>query len=606
MSRKKTIDPLTLSVIEASLITINEELGARTTRQAFSMPTARLHDLGTVLFDKKERVLCLGNYMPAHTAGSDVSLKGMLDYIGRDNIHPDDFIISNDPFIVRYGHAPDWSFIRPIFYEGELTFYHYMRTHQYDSGGAFQGCYFVRPYDCHSEGLMIPPFKLVERGVLDEKAHSIILRNVRGSAMVRADNLLIYESMKKCEERIFAMLKRYGKDVMMAACDELIKKTEEAIKKEISTWPAGVYHAERAADRDGSEDKPVWVRLDMTVKPKEGRLIFDFSESDPQVDFINVPLGQTWSYVTTPVAWALSTELHINQGLFNCLELKVKRGTVLDPIYPASSGGQANCLGAEIMECCTLALDQVVPKVNASALWSRHISPIFQGKLRDKIDPKTKSPTNYWSCPFNSDGGSGAVWGYDGTDGLSQAPCGGAVIRAAVECEEAENPYRWLYYEMLTDSAGDGHWRGGLGIHVEYLNTHDPKTWKPLDCVVMTGNSCGEKFGSLGVLGGTEGMKHKMFIKRGEELLPLHTMDTLYIQAGDIIITYSGGGGGVGDPLDRDIEVVKWDAVNDYVSMDKVRDVYGVVMDPKTFEVDRQATMELREKLKAQKAESSR
>ena len=118
------------------------------------MPTARLHDLGTVIFDTKERVLCLGNYMPAHTAGSDICLKGMLDYIGRDNIYPDDFIVSNDPFIVKYGHSPDWSFLRPVFYEGDLLFYHYMRTHQYDGGGAYQGCYFVRPYDCYSEGLI--------------------------------------------------------------------------------------------------------------------------------------------------------------------------------------------------------------------------------------------------------------------------------------------------------------------------------------------------------------------------------------------------------------------------------------------------------------------
>ena len=142
MNERKSIDPLTLAVVEARINALNLELGARMFRQAFSVPTAHIRDLGTVLFDKDERTLAIGNFMPVHTGGSEISLKGMLDWIGRENIYPDDFIIANDTFIVRFGHLADWSFLRPIFYEGELIFYHFARTHQYDSGGAFPGCYF--------------------------------------------------------------------------------------------------------------------------------------------------------------------------------------------------------------------------------------------------------------------------------------------------------------------------------------------------------------------------------------------------------------------------------------------------------------------------------
>ena len=151
------IDPLTLAVVEARLNAMNEELGTRLFRQCFSVPTSHIRDLGTVLFDKDERTLSIGNFMPVHTGGSHISLKGMLDWIGRENIHPDDFIIGNDPFIVQFGHLADWSFLRPIFYEDELVFYHFARTHQYDSGGAYPGCYFPRSYDCHGEGLIIEP-----------------------------------------------------------------------------------------------------------------------------------------------------------------------------------------------------------------------------------------------------------------------------------------------------------------------------------------------------------------------------------------------------------------------------------------------------------------
>ncbi len=598
MSQQKTVDPLTLSLIEGRLDSLNEELGKRLCRQAFSFATAQIRDLGTALLDKKERMLNIGNFLPCHSAGSDICLKAMLDWIGRENIHPDDFIIGNDPFIVQFGHAPDWSFVRPVFYEGELVFYHYMRTHQFDSGGAFMACYFPRTYDCHGEGLMIPPVKIIEEGKIDEKVYSIILRNVRGPAMVRADNMLIYASMKRAEERIIDMLRSYGKDTVMAACDELIRRTEEMVRKTISTWPVGVYQSEAAADWDGTTDRPVWVRLSLTVKPEEGQLIFDFSDSDPMCDFINVPLGQQWASVVVGVAWSLPAGTPRNQGLVNCITIKTKEGTVLSPVYPATTGAQTVILGIQVTECVQLALSQVVPK-DTCAVWGGPLNPIFAGKRRDRIDPRTKSPQVYWVGGFHSHASMGAIYGYDATEALGACGVAGAAVRAPVEVCEWDTPYRWLRYEFWTDSAGAGQWRGGLGTHVEIMNTYDPKVWQPLDCVVMTGNSDGEKFGSPGTMGGKEGKKHKLGIIRKGKQEPLRTIDVQYIRPGDIIIAKSGGGGGVGDPLDREVEKVRWDALNKVVSIESAKSDYGVVIDPETFEVDYEATKKLREKLKA-------
>ena len=266
------------------------------------------------MFDKDEQTITIGNWMPVHTAGSDICLKGMLDYIGRENIQEDDFIVANDPFIVKFGHAPDFSFIRPIFYEGDLVFYHFMRTHQYDAGGSYQGCYYPRTYDCHGEGIMIPPVKLIEGGKIDEKVFSVILRNVRGSNLVRADCLLTYASMKMAEKRLLELIKSYGKETVLAACGEIVKRTEDSVREVISTWPAGTYRAERAADWDGTVDEPVWVRLNLTVDPAQGHLTLDFTESDDQVDFINCPQGQTQAAVVTAVAWSLSASDSAQSG----------------------------------------------------------------------------------------------------------------------------------------------------------------------------------------------------------------------------------------------------------------------------------------------------
>jgi N-methylhydantoinase B len=605
MAERTSIDPLTLSLIEGRLNSMNEEMGDRVFRQAFSMVTAHIHDLGTVLFDNKERTVTIGNWMPVHTAGSDVSLKGVLDWIGRDNIHPDDFIIANDPFIVRFGHAPDWSFVRAIFYEDELLFYAYLRTHQYDSGGAFQGCYYPRTYDCHGEGLMIPPVKVIERGVIDEKVLSVIHRNVRGRAMVRADNMLVFEAMKKAEARVLDLLRSYGKETVLAGIDELLRRTEESVRKVISTWPAGTYRAERAADWDGTTDKPVWVRLALTVKPKEGQLIFDFSDSDPQVDYINCPRGQTCAAVVSGVAWSLPAGTARNQGLLDCLRIITKEGSVLGPTYPATTGAQSVTMGTQVTECVQIALSQVVPK-ETSAVWSRHLSPIVTGKRRDKVDPRTNSPQVYWTSPFHSDGSSGAMYGYDGVDGLGPCHAGGGVVRAPVEVEEWDTTYRWLLYEFLKDSMGDGQWRGGAATQVRLQNVYDRKAWQPLDCVVMTGNSDGEKFTHTGLLGGTDGKVNELGIIRKGRGVQLRCCDVQYLQPGDIIWTRGGGAGGWGDPLDRDPEKVRLDVLNDYISMQRAKDVYGVVMKGKEFVVDEKATQELRTKLKAQKAKGTK
>ncbi|MFC2045144.1 hydantoinase B/oxoprolinase family protein [Chloroflexota bacterium] len=603
MSKRGSIDSLTLAIVEARLNALNQELGARLFRQCFSVPTSHIRDVGTVLFGGDERTLSIGNFMPVHTGGSHISLKGMLDWIGRDNIYPDDFIIGNDPSIVKFGHLADWSFLRPIFYQDELVFYHFARTHQYDSGGSYPGCYFPRSYDCHGEGLIIPPVKIIEKGIVDEKAYSIILRNLRGATLVRADNMLIFGSMKKVEDRITGLLGEYGKDIVLAACDELINRAREAVKEVISQWPAGTYHAERAADRDGTTDKPVWVRLDLTVKPGEGKVVFDFSESDPQVDFINVPLGQVWSSVASGLLWSLPTGIPHNQGFFDCMDIITKPGTVLDPEYPATSSCQSVTLGQEITECVQLTLSQVVP-MDTPALWGRHVNPLYAGKRRDMVDPRTGSISEYTAHTFHAAPSSGASNGYDGIDGSGSSPLGGALIRAPIEVEEWYIPYRWLHYEFLTDSAGAGKWRGGLGTHVKSLNVYNPKVWQPLDCLTMTGNADGEKFGSVGLMGGKGGTRTKLEIIRKGKHIPYPTFDLQYLEPGDTLVSYSGGGGGFGNPLDRDIEKVRQDAQNEYISVQSAKDTYGVMINPVTFEVDYKATETLRKNEKTNKENS--
>ena len=157
-------------------------------------------------------------------------------------------------------------------------------------------------------------------------------------------------------------------------------------------------------------------------------------------------------------------------------------------------------------------------------------------------------------------------------------------------------PWRWLYYEGIMDSSGHGQFRGGIGTHCEYLNEHAPETYRYGDSHIQTGNSGGEKSHPPGLLGGTAGEENRMWIRRKGELMTLHTKDIQSSEPGDVLITKSGGGGGVGNPVDRDVDKVDWDVLNEYISVERAREVYKVVVDPKTFQVDYDATNKLRGK----------
>lgn len=599
MSAQEKLDPTVLSLVYERLNAANLELGTRLFRQAFSVPTAHIRDLGCVIFDSSERVISIGNFMPVHTAGSQVSLKAMLDYIGRENINPDDLIVANHPFIVRFGHLADWSFLRPVFWKDKLVFYQFVRTHQYDSGGSYPGCYFPRTYDCHGEGVIIPPVKLVKGGKLDEDVHKVILANVRGAQMVRADNLLVYGAMKQVERRIISIIEDYGEEQVLAAINEIIDRTRRRVQDLIRSFPAGTYYAERAADWDGTTDRPVWVRLKMSIFPDKGKVVFDFTESDDQVDFINVPICQVWSSVVSAFLWCLPSDVPRNQGLLDCIEIVTREGSCLNPIYPATSGAQAVTLGQEIQECVMIAMAQVDP-YNTPATWGRHVNPLLAGKRRDRIDPRTGHIMEYTAHTFHMLGSSGAVWGYDGVDGSGSAPLGGAQVRESVEVAEWMTPYRWIKYEFRRDSCGHGRWRGGLGTYVEIENCYPREVWQPLDCVIMSGNADGEKFGSVGFLGGTGGSTTEMEIIREGKRIQFRTMDLTFLQPGDRFIVKSGGGGGVGDPLEREIEKVAYDCKCEYISKETARDVCGVVI-TEEGDVDLDATVRLREEKRKQR-----
>lgn len=578
------IDPMTLSVVWNRLRTINREIGEKVGAAAQSFVLAIIRDYAPTIIDSKNRILLVEDYIPAHTAGSEFAHRALLEEY-RGKIYPGDGFIGNDPYTIRGGHLPDWAFQRPVFYKGELQFWTFIRGHMLDSGGAYSGSYAPRCYDIHAEGLIIPPLKVIEKGEIIRDVYRLILNNVRAKEIMHMDVMCIFNAMKNAEDRLIEFCDKYGIETVNTVADEMINRTEKAMRELIGKIPEGTYRGESSADWDGTVDRPVTVRVAVTVKHRpKPHVIVDFSESDDQVSFINLPLGTLHASAFCAIFFVLGGgEIPHNEGAYRPFEIIAPEGKCVNAKYPATVGSCGCILGVEIIEALFMAFGQAIPE-ETPAMWTRHMSPIIVGRDARKIDPRTGNFPEMFVSPFWSDGGSGAIFGYDGWNAIGGAQFAGQVQRASIEWAEIVAPIRLLNYQIHRDSEGAGKWRGAFGTHVELEVT---ASGGPGTIFIATGNSDGEKFETFGQMGGGSGKRYKgWIIKRGGERMRLRTVDIVEVEAGDRIITSTGGGGGVGNPLERDPEKVRADVINGYLSVERAKEVYGVIINPKTFEIE--------------------
>src|SRR3990172_2882838 len=231
------------------------------------------------------------------------------------------------------------------------------------------------------------------------------------------------------------------------------------------------------------------------------------------------------------------------------------------------------------MEAVLEALSKAQPH-RAVAAWAKH-----RGDYVFAVDPRTGE--RYVRTSFDFDGSGGAVWGYDGYQGLSSITALGAVNRGGMEEVEHRVPWRMLRYEVVRDFTGAGRWRGGPGIHWVAVNEGS-------DGGMATGSSDGDVVQGFGAVGGLPSPESRTYLRRGKTLIRVKPHRLVEIKKGDVVVKHSSGGGGVGHPAERDPELVREDVVNDLVSLKVARDVYKVVLNPKTLEIDHIKTKALR------------
>jgi N-methylhydantoinase B len=591
------IDPITFSVVWNKLQYLAEQVGEKVLYSTQSFVTALARDLGQSILDPRGKIVVAASSAPIHAMVAEEAIKGLESKFHGD-YQPGDFIVANDPYIVKGGHLPDWNFIRPLFFEGELLGFFQAKTHVSDTGGFLPGGYGAGAYDIIAEGLNIPPMKLIKQGVVQQDVWDLVLRNVRMPTELDMDTRLINGCMAHAEEQLQHLCRKYGVATVKACMAEIVAAGERAMRAEIAKIPDGVYEAESACDWDGHDDRQIWVRVKAVVDGDS--LTFDFSGSDKQATFVNCPVGVTICSAMVGLFYLVDASVPKNGGALNPVKFVMPEGSVVNPRYPATVGASQISAGTQIVEACMLAIGKALPE-RAMAAWSKHLCPINIGTMPDVIDPRTQHARNYFTETFGSDGGSGAVKHHDGWLGAGfQSACAN-LVRPNVEFFESSSPYVVTHYEVLQDWEGAGEFRGAPGSYVRFVARTQPGAMS----LLMTGNSDGQRSAPAGVAGGGSGPCAEMEIiaADGRQRRVLRTFETKPIFPGEACETRNSGGGGWGDPLARDAQKVRADVQSGFVSAARARDVYGVVFDASGLAVDADATRRQRDALRGKRGE---
>ena len=577
----RDVDPITLSTVWHGMQSIAREMRYVVDRTAQNYLLAQLHDMAAGIWDAQARTIAVPEGPTSMFLSQHFAVEAILEKFG-DDLHPGDVILTNDPYKGHCNHLPDWGFIRPVFYEDELVFMLLTRGHQLDTGGSFPGGYFPNGYDIHAEGLIIPPIKIYDRGVERTDVLELIWNNVRWPEGVKIDNYALMAALVVGERRIHKLLDKYGKNTVLDCVEEMLDRMEANVRSTIMEFPDGTYSGESATDDDGTTlDEQVWVRCDVTIAGDE--MTLDFSRSDAQrTGFVNCVLASTYSRAVAGSFLFFDPEyspFH-NAGSMRPITLVAPKGSVCNAQYPATVGGSPVNVGTQVLEATVDALSKAVPH-KAIASWGRR-----RGHYIAATD--TRTGLRYTQTTTDADGGAGAVWGYDGFEGAMGMSGLGSIQRGSTEEIEIRYPWRTERYHFVADLSGAGRWRGGSGMLWEVRNLGG-------DASVATGSSDGDLTRPPGAVGGEDGPLSRSYVRSGDEVTGVRSHRMVQVKTGEIFGKVSGGGGGVGNPVDRDPALVLDDVVNGYVTVEHAREVYKVVINPETMTVDETETAELRE-----------
>jgi N-methylhydantoinase B len=553
-------DPVLTSIIASRLKTIGERMGVVVERSARSPLLVEGRDFSVGIYDPGGTLVEQTEYIPVLGYATTPAMREIARrFDGR--VSAGDVILHNDPYSGG-NQLSDWRVTKPVFHDGEHVAWVVIVAHQADIGGAVPGTYNPNATDMWQEGLRITPVKLYDAGVRRDDVWDLVFGNVRLD-VVADDVTAMIGACSVGERELTALLARYGIDRYREAVAGLLDAAEASARSVISGIADGVYRADWVVHDDGIDHDGQWqIRLAVTVAGD--RMTFDFAgTADQATGYINTPRAVTISAVMIAFFMIAEDEIPHNDGVQRCIEVLTPEGSLVNPRFPAPTcfgNHVADQLAAVIM----LALVDAVPR-RVTAAWNHLLASIVSG-----FDDRHDRP--YVDILLNAcKGGGGATWGADGYDHIGLIGSGGAIAAQDPEMFELVNPHLLHRFEYLPDSAGAGRWRGGLGVVTELEFLDDDAQMS------IFGDGDTPETSAFGILGGRRGSVNEITFTfpDGRVLRPRLKDLVLHIPRGTMYRQLAGGGGGYGDPAQRESERVAADVRNGVLSPQRAREDYG-------------------------------
>jgi N-methylhydantoinase B len=571
------LDTVRFEVIRAGLAAAADEMAVALQRAAYSTNVKTRQDFSCAIFDSSGRMVAQSFSVPMHLGSMTSVVRGILGRYGIERLAPGDIVVCNDGYRSGGVHLNDVTVVAPVFLNGERVAVMAALAHHVDVGGGNPGSMGLAQ-EIFAEGLMIPPTLLVRKGEFDENVLGLILGNVRSPTETGGDLRAQIAGVNIGTRRFLELVEKYGQPEVVEAMREVLDYTERRVRRALAEMPHGVFEAEGFMDDDGISDEP--VRIVVQVALSEENVVFDLSGSAPQV---RGPINSTYAMTLSNCAYALrcllnEPDLPTNDGFYRAVKVIAPEGTVVNARQPAAIG-----VGWEtafrVSETAFRAFGDALPERITAGSKGCLSNIAFGG-----IDPRTH---DYYTFFDSIGGGYGARASKDGIDAIQ--PHGQNTENSPVEETEANYPVRILRYELVPDSEGAGRFRGGLGLRRDYSFEGETRFSVLADRA---------KLPPWGFAGGQPATPARYVRNPDTDPEQYPSKFSTRLSPEEVIRVQMGGGGGYGDPLERDPHSVLEDVLDEKISQERARAAYGVVIDAGDA-VNESATAAERENLRA-------
>lgn len=589
------LDPVTFEVLKNSFITSVDQMAEQMLRTCYSFVIYN-RDFSNALHDAEGNSIAQGNQdIAVHVGTLHFTCKDVIR-VFKGEMLPGDVYAINDPY-AGGTHFSDVRLVRPIFDDDELIGFSQSNGHWSDLGGSVPGSFDVSARDMFREAVRITPVRLFRAGEFCHDVANMIAANTRDPASIIGDIHSQAGATAVAEREVLRLVRKYGREQVLQGMREVQDYVEKAVRSRIAALPDGEWETVDYIDRDPSKGEGmIPIHVKMTIKGDQ--ITYDFAGSHATIASIyNSAPGATFSAVVAGMK-TFFPDLPLNSGFYRMIDIKAPENSVVSAQWPVAVTGFLMPF-EKIMNAIFEMWSQIMPERSIACAFN--LEYLLAGG-RDLRSPEKPIFMFYEWLP----GGWGGRNGKDGSD-VTTACFGTGLMSQPNEGNERVNPTLTTEFQILRDSAGPGKWRGGVGVQKTSVLLESENA-------VMSYICDRERAVVWGIEGGLPSMPHGLSIRRQGEAEPkwLGSVFSDYpVYTGDEFARPTAGGGGYGDPLERDPKAVCEDVENDYVSVARAAKDYGVVLtetdaDLCEYDVDQAATEALRAEIRAKRKDWAR